>query len=141
MCPLLWLPRNVSGFFFFLFRDLQLPDRTLKVEINNIGHVGKVGLKRFFLGGGMDSSNQIYERSKKQKQKPDSVWQVEERSVFPSGMELDVHLFIKCIASRVHTCQSRKKCWFESHVVCIILPCYSFDFPNQMQSHRVRTKK
>ena len=31
---------------FFLFKDLQLPNRTLKVEINNIGHVGKVGLKR-----------------------------------------------------------------------------------------------
>lgn len=74
-----------------------------------------------FLGGGgdMDSSNQIYERSKKQKQKPDSVWQVEECSVLPSGMELDVHpdLVIKCIASHVHTCRSRKKCWFESHVV------------------------
>lgn len=68
---------------------------------------------------------------------------VEERSVFSSGMELDMRpdLFIKCIASRVHTCRSREKCWFESHVVRIILQCYSFDFPNQLQSHGAHSKK
>lgn len=55
-------------------------------------------------------------------------------SVFTSGMELDTchALFIKCIDSLVHTCWSRKKCWFlKMHCLCrTTMLCLQFSQPN-----------